>query len=385
MFGGGLGLAGALPVGAASLRVYVWVVALPCLILSTTMNLDLTGLGKVVATFVQWRAVLLGVALLDVAMVRRTRDWRSCLREIVEDWLALSWVSTVLVGLPMLLAVEEDPERAQRMSIGAAISSFVFQLPCQIVILEVAAKDDAFNALSLKGAATLFGLVVIRLLKNPVAWAICVGVTLSRTNGGDDVENDAYWRWIYETCILLGACATPLALAVTGTYIAQKRKVSSSSDAHEDFDEDDAEAPHAPREEDAAASIEEEEQEEKGGGRATDDNGTPREMHRFDIKKTVAPLKEVPCISLRSLVFLIIKVVVAPCLMYFLAQKNLNRRDRRAAVLLAATPSSSASVVIAQKYGLNDRFAATQALGGLVLLLPAVLAWSEIMDDQDLP
>jgi len=71
--------------------------------------------------------------------------------------------------------------------------------------------------------------------------------------------------------------------------------------------------------------------------------------------------------------------------MYCLAQRNLNRRDRRAAVLLACTPCSSASVVIAQKYGLDDNFAAHQALYGLLLLLPAVLAWSEIMDTNDLP
>ena len=355
--GGMFGLSGILPRGAPQLRKYVWFVALPCLILDVTMSLDLTGLGKVVATFVQWRAVFFGIALMDALRLRKG------VLAVVEAWLALSWVSTVLVGFPMLLAIT-DIGQAARMSLGAAISSFVFQLPLQIVLLEIGSATSDAELTHWTVPLKLGGIVLLRLLQNPVAWAICLGCTMSRTNIGDDAEEDAYWRCFHDTFELLGACATPLALCVTGTYFARPMEVKAQPQPEaKEMTED----PESPLEE-----IEE-----------TTTCSTGAWFHEMATRLGGAFQDARP--TIRSLVFLWIKITGAPGLMYFLAQKNLNRRDMRAAVLLAATPASSAAVVIAQKYHLDDKFCAHQALYGLVLLLPTVLFWSEIMDDNDIP
>ena len=68
--------------------------------------------------------------------------------QICELWLGLSWVSTVVVGLPVLTAALGDEFLAVKLGLQAAISSFIFQLPGILLLLEIHAAEPPASTLT---------------------------------------------------------------------------------------------------------------------------------------------------------------------------------------------------------------------------------------------
>lgn len=60
-------------------------------------------------------------------MRRWRRDFAALPGRVVVDWLGLSWISTVILGVPVLQSAMGD--KYAKFGILAGISSFVFQLP----------------------------------------------------------------------------------------------------------------------------------------------------------------------------------------------------------------------------------------------------------------
>lgn len=56
--------------------------------------------------------------------------------DVAVMWLALSWISTIILGVPIAGAVFKDPMKGRTYGILAAISSFIFQLPLQLFLFE---------------------------------------------------------------------------------------------------------------------------------------------------------------------------------------------------------------------------------------------------------
>ena len=56
--------------------------------------------------------------------------------QVAVMWLAMTWISTIILGVPIASAVFGDPIKGRTYGILAAISSFIFQLPLQLFLLE---------------------------------------------------------------------------------------------------------------------------------------------------------------------------------------------------------------------------------------------------------
>jgi predicted permease len=56
--------------------------------------------------------------------------------QVAVMWLAMTWISTIILGVPIASAVFGDPIKGRTYGILASISSFIFQLPLQLFLLE---------------------------------------------------------------------------------------------------------------------------------------------------------------------------------------------------------------------------------------------------------
>jgi len=124
--------------GARGLLVFAWWVALPCLVTrGLGIGVDFYSDAYVwgyVAAFLVLRAAALLVAVLVAlrsAPPGSRAGWTAAL------WLATTWISTIIQGIPILSALLLDPLQGALYGVMAAISSFIFQLPAMLALFEV--------------------------------------------------------------------------------------------------------------------------------------------------------------------------------------------------------------------------------------------------------
>lgn len=95
---------------------------------------DDSFLWTFIAAFLVLRVFALIVSL---GMVFFTKNGNgSILGQVAVMWLALTWISTIIMGVPIAGAVFGDPTKGRTYGILAAISSFIFQLPLQLFLFE---------------------------------------------------------------------------------------------------------------------------------------------------------------------------------------------------------------------------------------------------------
>jgi predicted permease len=127
---------------------FVFYVALPCLVLyGVGINVNFYSdkfLWNYFAAFLVLRAIALAVVFIVVLAGNwREREQRRGLGHVAVVWLALTWISTVIMGVPIMTALfGGDPATGQRYGLLAGISSFIFQLPLQLVFLECHTLDS---------------------------------------------------------------------------------------------------------------------------------------------------------------------------------------------------------------------------------------------------
>jgi len=96
------------------------------------INTDLRqgNIWKFVAAWIMMRGILLVVVTLVVGLGMRRN-----VGEVTVNWLCATWVSTVVLGIPLTQAALG----ASYANLGAvaAISSYIFQLPVSLVLLEM--------------------------------------------------------------------------------------------------------------------------------------------------------------------------------------------------------------------------------------------------------
>eukprot|EP00977_Amphora_coffeiformis_P022724 scaffold11394_cov183-Amphora_coffeaeformis.AAC.9 len=302
--------------------------------------------------------------------------------QVAVNWLALSWISTVILGIPISKAVFGDASVGQTFGFLAGISR---HLPFQLLLLEChvqerdylnarqepSASEDHVEAGDTCGSHTVLEShpetsdevidvndktptvpkdgddpvvehslylwvkfacnrdVWIRIAKqvlvNPVLWGIGMGFFLSLSTLGPKYLKPSSPQFVpglffvWDTMDWLGACVSPLSLVVMGVWM------------------------------------------ESQGQRL------------FQMTPTSAVL------------YMFSKLLVVPLIMLGLVRAfGLNDTASRAAILIAALPISMASFVLASKYDIGQEVLSANIALGTLLMLPTILLWNLALDALDL-
>jgi predicted permease len=331
-----------------TLNLLVFLVLLPAsVLLGLGLRSDLRDgdTWRFIGAFIMLRAI----CLLAAAAI----FFRRGIGVVTTNWVNFSWVSTVILGVPLLRAAL-GPQYAN-LGVVAGISSFIFQLPVQLFMFEVhagrqvaaveeaaaadvegseAAADgsEAAPAADVQKRSTFGGIskaqarkICLQLAHNPILWAILGGIILSATTLGprylwpgtppaavncDYVPGTGF---IALTLTALAACTEPVALFATGVFLARQNPIA---------------------------------------------------------------IGWIPCI-----LYMVVKLILVPAAMVGCAAAvGLEGAPARGAVLLAALPVSTAAFALADRYRVGTPEAVANIFWGNALVLPTVIAWVAFMD-----
>ena len=297
---------------------------------------------------------------------------------LCETWLGLSWFSTIVVGLPVLTAALGDQNLAFRLALQAAISSFIFQLPGILLLLETHAATPLVPA---PDAPLLAARALARLAKNPVLWGIASGIVLSVTRAGQWLDAPSHpptsasqnAAFIEATARSFGAVVTPLGMFVTGAWMAHRGTEMRGTPGTPGTTQTEGTSPsgHTP----SAPPLEFVSVAPQPG---TNPSPAPSPSPSPSPSPTRAPVVSSSRSRLAfSLCVLVAKLVVVPAVTFALSRATgvLSREEVIGATLIASLPVSVASVVLTERHGAPSDIVAAQVVGGVACVLPATLAW----------
>ena len=340
---------------------------------------------RFIGAFLMMRAIaLVACAALFGGGLRRT------VGQVTMCWLSSTWVSTVIIGVPLVRATLG----AQYANLGvvAGISSFIFQLPAMLLLLEVhrgtlpTAAPHAAPPLPAEngGAAADAGKAALaawvpsrpqlrsvgrRLLLNPVMWAILVGSILSATTLGPRYLNP-------------GSFCCPNPVHSDPCSVCGFRPISRSEWSPQ------PEKPHA-------------------GAPSPRHAGNPPAQPNCDyapgagfinlLLSSLAACAEpvalfatgaflvrrdpLACGAAQAAGFMLAKLVLVPALMVGCAAAvGLQGAAARAAVLLASLPISAAAIAVADVYDVGRDLVQANVFLGNLLVLPTTILWFVFMD-----
>jgi predicted permease len=366
---------------------FVFYVALPLLVFKGLgVGIDFyddTFLWNFIGAFLILRVIALVVSF---GIVLRNRDGtKKGIGHIAVNWLALTWISTVILGVPISGAVFDDPQVGKTYGILAGISSFIFQLPLQLFILEChgleqeylksqcqqATSDEEQPPFDSKGdddelllqdialeptpeqlpvqecapetkpeqpqseykivpfplwlefarRGDIWKRIFLQILRNPVLWGIAGGFALSLSTVGPRFLNPTSPDFVPGF----------LWFAITTGWFG--------------------------------------------------DCVSPVSLFAMGVwmQSQGKKLFHIPALS--AVLFMLSKLVIVPLLMVGLAKAaNLNDEAGRAAVLIASLPISMASFSLASRYKIGEAILSENVALGTALILPTVLIWNLVMD-----
>ena len=342
---------------------FVFYIALPSLILEGLgTNIDFydeSNYWSFIGSFLLLRLTALVMSLVVQVIHGQTIN----MGQVAIVWLCLSWISTVIFGIPIISAIFNEDMIGQKYGILAGVSSFFFQLPLQLLFLEYHVLNEVESNIehtqndiddvvatssslerssnehngsnnvanaqlnSFRNASDSTTMNIVpqwrelcsrvgrQLLHNPVIWVIVLGFVLSLSTFGTTYLNrqNDYGQWFASTLSLLGACTSPLSLFAMGVWMSSQRYLKF-----------------------------------------------PTTISAF-------------C--------LISKLIIIPLVMVGIAQlMNLNYEESKAAVLIAALPISMASFSLGNRYQIGEEILSENVTLGTLLLLPTVLMWNIVID-----
>ncbi len=342
------------------------------LALGLNTNLRDGDVWRFVGAFLLLRAICLLVVWVVHGLARR----RS-VAYVTIQWMVTCWVSTVVLGIPLLIATLGP----QYGSLGAvaAISSFIFQLPVMLVLLEGSVDTAGFedrrgaenkgvcgslqapaldqgseqdgygdggasnagadveadaslepttsrhHAYTLRLTSAQVRYIGIKMLRNPILWSILIGFILSITTlgprylspGNPPLQPNCDYAvgagFINLTLRYFAACTEPIALLAVGMFLYAKNPIA--------------------------------------------------------------------CGILPSIAYMVVKLILVPGLMVGCAfAVGLSGAEGRAAVLLASLPVSPTSYTMSDKYGVGRDISESNVFWGNLLVLPTTIAWNAFMD-----
>jgi predicted permease len=126
---------------------FIFYVALPCLVLNGIgIGVDFYS-DKFLWMYIVAFLLLRAIALIIIFTIIWLANWiakerRYSLGHVAVAWLALTWISTVIVGIPISTAVLGNAQKGRFYGLLAGISSFIFQLPLQLAFFECHVLDS---------------------------------------------------------------------------------------------------------------------------------------------------------------------------------------------------------------------------------------------------
>jgi len=356
---------------------YVFYVALPCLVIR--------GLGIVIDfysdTFI-WEYIFAFLILRAIALVFSIASLCFSkdpgIGDIAVRWLSLTWISTVILGVPIMSAVLDNPKKGVLYGLLAGVSSFIFQLPLQLFFLECHALeeeelpaeenqeldleadvDSTSSAIMDSGPEkaasferhlskqvqvktglrlsiwksfpskrlSLWKKVWFKVVQNPVLWGIALGFLISLSTFGKRYLDPGDTKgtfvnglaWIEETLEWFGNTVSPISLFTMGLWMQQQGR--------------------------QLVAI------------------NPMELG----------------------LFMFSKLVLVPLLMVGLAKAfNFDNEVGRTAVLIASLPISQASFSLGSQYNTGEAIFSANVAMGTFLMTPTVIVWNIVMDAVDL-
>lgn len=325
--------------------------------------------------------ILRAIALIIAFCVVLCKNWdakkpTNGLGDVAVLWLSFTWISTVILGVPICSAVFGNPSLGLLYGLMAGMSSFIFQLPLQLIFFEYHVIEQRWTreiilhavqpvpvapapikdstVVTVEAADTsdqstahysnevpsddrrwwsimnfqylsqtaLWIEIFKRLYTNPILIALFVGFVLSLSTAGKYLRcpSDtciAGLQWIGDTLGWLGDCVSPLSLLAMGSWMRGQHYLSSS--------------------------------------------------------------ERIPILKLCF--FMICKLIVIPLLMVGLAKlMRLNDEAGRAAILIASLPISMASFSLGHQYNVGEKDLSANVTAGTVLMLPTIIVWNLVLD-----
>lgn len=327
--------------------------------------------------------ILRAIALIIAFCVVLCKNWNAKkptngLGDVAVLWLSFTWISTVILGVPICSAVFGKPSLGLLYGLMAGMSSFIFQLPLQLIFFEYHVTEQRWTreiilhavqpvpvapapmkdstVVTVEAADTsdqstdhysnevpsddrrwwsivqirylsqtaLWFEVFKRLYTNPILIALFVGFVLSLSTAGKYLRcpSDqciAGLQWVGDTLGWLGDCVSPLSLLAMGSWMRGQHYFSSS------------------------------------------------ESERISI--------------LKLCFFMVFKLIAIPLLMVGLAKlMRLNDEAGRAAILIASLPISMASFSLGHQYNVGEKDLSANVTAGTVLMLPTIIVWNLVLD-----
>ena len=337
---------------------FVFHVALPCLVvvgLGININFyEEEYIWSYIGSFFLLRACTLFISFFIWYITRKVKGRDSLdIGHVAVIWLTISWISTVILGAPILGVLFGNNSKGISYGILAAVSSFAFQLPLQLVILEyhelqkqtiqtqgpivqcthvhanhvilLTPNTHSEHNISEEPLQTqqqnICSKVVYKLVQNPVLWSIVIGFVLSLSTFGPSYlkQPSVYGNWLTSLFSWLGATVSPLSLFTMGVWLSSQH---------------------------------------------------------------FSPANSLPSCSVGIILScMALKLVVVPLLMVGITKLfRLNDEAGRAAVLISCLPISMAGFTLGSQYEIGESILSMNVIIGTLLILPTVLMWNVLMD-----
>ena len=286
---------------------------------------------------------------------------------IAVHWLSLTWISTIVMGVPILTVVMNSPQKGLFYGVLAGISSFIFQLPFLLFLFEydkskneLPYRDDGLDMSinSNEESSKVVGYldespderrdpnidtsetvntqersnsILWRMLHNPIILGILIGFMISLSTfgkrflnptTGNQSMNEQYLEWlqfVVDTLGWFGGCVSPLSLFSMGAWMQYRGR------------------------------------------------------HIVTVKTYVLIL------------FMVSKLLFVPLLMVGIAKVlRLENEVGKAAVLISTLPISMASFSLGNTYGIGQSQLSANVAAGTILMLPTVMIWNYAIDKLEI-
>lgn len=233
---------------------FVFHVALPCHIaLGIGVGVDFYSdafVWEYICCFLVLRALSLLFVILSMYMYwDKSTEFMG---EVAVRWLSMTWISTVILGVPILSSVFGSTQKGVFYGLLAGISSFIFQLPLQIFFFEYHALMDQRHSPTEKSKTeeiesqpnketrhemersfaesrtsflSLWKDIGWHIITNSVIWGISAGFIISLSTFGKrflQPSSENYIIWLQslpDFMSWLGGCVSPLSLFSMGVWM----------------------------------------------------------------------------------------------------------------------------------------------------------------------
>lgn len=373
-------------IDCAITRCCMMQVALPLLILNGIgVGVDFyndSNLWNYISAFLVLRAFALLVSIGWVFL--QVKEGRY-IGQIAVNWLALSWISTVILGIPIAQAVFDDKAKGRFYGLLAGISSFIFQLPFQLLFLECHSMETDYIAS--RGSVSRVPSDQEEghfITESEQALSLPASVPSNKVSPGDNASSDTkeedgndevpaflwlefakrgdVWRRI-----LTRVVCNPVLVGIGMGFVLSlstlgPRFLNPTSDEF---------VPGLAWFSQTCGWI---------GAMVS-----PLSLFTMGVwmQDEGRQLFQIPLLS--AVLYMLSKLFVVPLIMVGLAKAlNLNDEAGRAAVLIAALPISMASFSLASHYKIGLAILSANVALGTALMLPTILLWNIVMDKLEL-